>query len=137
MIDQFEFTADNDLKIHEYTQPIRIHPYTKKPIFFSSLPAYYQKYKAGLEKGEPVEPSITYANGASIPLEYLDFLLDQSIELCVEYKFEPGDILVIDNYQSYHGRTAYGTQYRDVLESFWDDIPANKKFPGYIEAGSI
>lgn len=135
--EKFEFTADNSLKLHEYTQPVRIHPYTKKPIFFSSLPAYYQKYKAGLEKDEPVELTITYGSGDLIPFEYLDFLLDQSIKLCFEHKFEPGDILYIDNYQSYHGRTAYGTQYRDVLESFLDDIPTNKKFPGYMKEGSI
>lgn len=128
--DDYEFTEDNGMKINEHTQPIAIHPYTGQKILFSSLPTYYQKYKHDLETKEGyVAPPVTYDNGEDIPREYLEFLLDQSIELAVNHKFEKGDIVLVDNYQAYHGRTKYGDQRREVLASFWDDIPENKKIP--------
>lgn len=135
VVDDYEWTPDNGLKLHEHTQPLRIHPYTLKPVLFSSLPTYHQKYKYALNTSEhpdTLEPPITYDDGEQIPIEYLDFLLDQSIDLCYEHKFEPGDIVFVDNYQAYHGRTAYGTQNREILASFWDDIKANKKDPAIL-----
>lgn len=136
VVDDFEWTPENGLKLHEHTQPLRVHPYNSQPILFSSLPTYHQKYKHAIKVAENpnnIEPPITYDNGDEIPIEYLDFLLDQSIELCYEHKFEPGDIVFVDNYQSYHGRTAYGTQNREILASFWDDVEETKHIPPILK----
>lgn len=128
--DEFEFTEDNGLMIHEHTQPIKVHPTTKNPIFFSSLPVYYLKWKAEQETKVITDHNlISYDNGEPIPEEYLAFLLEASVECAVQHHFTPGDIVIIDNYQSYHGRTAYGTQERQILASFWDDIPELKSIP--------
>lgn len=136
VVDDFEWTNDNGLKLHEHTQPIRIHPYTNNPILFSSLPTYYQKYKYDLENSKNpnlIKPPITYDDGEEIPIKYLEFILDKSIELCYEHKFELGDIVFVDNYQAYHGRTAYGNENREILASFWDDIKENKKDPPILK----
>lgn len=136
VVEDFEWTSDNGLKLNEHTQPMRIHPYTKKPVLFSSLPTYHQKYKHELKHASDpssVDPPITFDDGEEIPMKYLDYMLDQSIELCFEYKFEPGDIVFVDNYQTYHGRTAYGSQTREVLASFWDDVEKNKLLPPILQ----
>lgn len=128
--EDFEWTKDGGMKINEHTKPIRIDPYTKQPIIFGSLPSYYQKYKWDLENiGPNVPPAVTYDDGDQIPLKYLNFLLDQSIELAFNYSFEAGDIVLVDNYTSYHGRTKYGNQHREILACFLDDLPENKKIP--------
>lgn len=132
VVDEFEWTENHGLKLHEYTQPIRKDPYSGTPIFFSSLPTYYQKYKAlsgGDGQDSCTEAPIRYNNGDSIKAEYLDYLLDQSIELAVVYKFEESDIVLVNNYLSYHGRISYGNQPREILASFWDDVPENKRTP--------
>ncbi|KAG7900421.1 hypothetical protein KL935_003164 [Ogataea polymorpha] len=137
VVDEFEFTKDNGLKLHEHTQPVRKDPYSGNPILFSSLPGYYAKYKLDLEKnGSSAEPAITYDDGSLIPLEYLDYLLEQSIECCYEHPFQKGDIVFINNYTCYHGRTPYGTQNREILASFWDDAPEYKITPSELRYGA-
>ncbi|VUG17163.1 DEBR0S2_00144g1_1 [Brettanomyces bruxellensis] len=128
--EDYEWTKDGGMKINEHTKPIRLDPYNKEPIIFGSIPSYYQKYKWNLENiGPNIPPAVTYDNGEQIPLKYLNFILEQSIELSFDYKFEAGDIVLVDNYTSYHGRTKYGDQRREILACFLDDDEQEKKVP--------
>lgn len=97
VLNDFDWTCDNGLKLHGHTQPMRIHPYTSQPVFFSFLPTYYEKYKYAVWKvfnSKTSEPSTTYDDGETIPLKYSECILHESILLCFEYKFEIGDILL-------------------------------------------
>lgn len=119
--DHVEFLKDNSFRVHQHTKPVKVHPYTKWPIIFSSIPTFYAPHY--FDKSSP--RIISYDNGEEIPDKFLDFLLEQSIDIEFIHKYNDGDLVLIDNYLVYHGRETYEGK-RDILASFWDE---NEKPP--------
>ncbi|ODV82534.1 hypothetical protein CANARDRAFT_10483 [[Candida] arabinofermentans NRRL YB-2248] len=130
-----EFDNKNNLIVHQKNSIVQIHPFTKNPIIFSSLPTFYAGYyksKQGKSKEELAHlssPAVTYGNGDKIPEIYLDYLFEQSLELEYTHKFADGDILFLDNYSVYHGRNPYIVGDRTVLASFWEQPENELKRP--------
>lgn len=124
-----EFTADHDLLIRQYTEPIRMYKAgdgEEFPCFFNSIATFFAdvKYKIG---GYSKTKSICYNDGSKIPEKYLDLVLEKSINMAYKHQWEKGDIVIVDNYMVSHGRCPWEGE-RKVLVSMWDTI--NK--PDYL-----
>ncbi|CCE85179.1 Piso0_004761 [Millerozyma farinosa CBS 7064] len=137
--DDYEFLPDNSFKIHHHIKPLRIHPYTKEPFFYSSFPVSYGKYYDANRLGDsyqlnPVNgDGARYDDGKDIPQEVLDTLMGLSLEIEYFHKFSDGDIVFLDNYQVYHGRMPFVEGEREVFSSMWDEPPEQKKYPELLK----
>ncbi|KAI5479259.1 hypothetical protein MNV49_003954 [Pseudohyphozyma bogoriensis] len=69
-----------------------------------------------------IYPQATYGDGTPIPRQYLDRLLDISIETEFSFKWEEGDIIFVDNYRTTHGRRPWTKGGRKVLVSMWNGL---------------
>lgn len=118
-----EFTENLDLRVSQYTDPIRVYepkrgdPY---PCFFNSIAAFYANVKYQID-GYSKTKNISYNDGGRIPEKYLDLVLQKSIELAYKHVWEEGDIVIVDNYQVSHGRCPWKGE-RNILVSMWDEI---------------
>ncbi|CUM66166.1 uncharacterized protein PRCAT00003824001 [Priceomyces carsonii] len=120
---KFEWDNDNNLIVHQHSAPIRVfNPTTGDksfPVFFNSIAAYYadNKYKI---TGSKKTADLKHNNGERISGKLLDQILDSSIKLQYNHKWETGDVVIIDNYQVSHGRLPWKNGDRKVLVSMWD-----------------
>ena len=107
---------DNDLlEVYEIVNPIMQHPDTNEWIFFSQA---HQWHKSGLEKNtlimlqevmkeEDFYHNCYYGDGSEIEIEYLEeirFLIKQNK---IIFKWQKGDLLMLDNIISMHGRQPF------------------------------
>ncbi|CDK27785.1 unnamed protein product [Kuraishia capsulata CBS 1993] len=130
-----EFDEHHDLILHQTSDIVQIHPLTKNPIIFSSLPTYYGGYykakkgKTEDEISQLTPPPLSYGDGDLIPEKYLDYLFEQSQELEYTHDFADGDILFLDNFSVYHGRNPYTRGDRTILASFWEQKDSSRPKP--------
>jgi hypothetical protein len=80
--------------------------------------------------------------------EALDLLAEVAEELCFTHAFQPGDIQLLNNHVTYHGRTAYedapGPEGDRLLLRLWLAVPESRPLPegfevlwGSIEGGAL
>ncbi|KAG0683812.1 hypothetical protein C6P40_005314 [Pichia californica] len=118
-----EFNKDNDLRISQYTNPIRIYESKNGisyPCFFNSIATFYANVKLKIG-GYSKTKNISYNDGGEIPQEYLDLTLQKSIDLAYNHAWQQGDIVILNNYQVSHGRCPWEGE-RKILVSMWDEI---------------
>jgi len=74
-------------------------------------------------------------------IEAMDLLAQLAEELCIEAPFTPGDIQILNQHTTYHGRTAYadGEAGRRVLMRIWIAPPFSRALPeGHrVQWGSV
>lgn len=79
-------------------------------------------------------------------VDAMDLLAKVADELCIEAPFEAGDIQILNQHTTYHGRTAYadGDGGRRVLMRIWLAPPASRALPpghvvqwGSVAAGAL
>ncbi|CAK7893778.1 hypothetical protein CAAN1_02S09252 [[Candida] anglica] len=113
----FEWLSNNDLKVHQHTQPLQLHK-TGIPVLFSSLPTYYNEMKNSVYDED--NPPIAFDNKELIQKSNLEKVFDISTELEYLHDWEEGDIALIDNHQVSHGRRPWKEGEREVLVSMWE-----------------
>jgi len=128
----FWWLDDDELEVHQYVPGIWRHPATNNPVWFNSLNGMYATAK---DHGATEPPHIgddgltysiqTFADGSEIPKEWMENLYSITTELEVPLKPQPGDLILVDNYQVSHGRYPWTEGDRTVLVSMWDT--ANEK----------
>lgn len=117
----YEWDTNNNFVVHQHTKAIRIYkPRQGKefPCFFNSIATFYGNFKHGMG-GHKKTTSIKFDDGKDISTQYLDTILQSSIELAYSHKWVQGDIVIIDNYQVSHGRLPWKGE-RKILVSMWD-----------------
>ena len=63
--------------------------------------------------------------------EALDLLQELGYELCLQHKFEPGDIQFLNNHILYHARSAYeDDEQQRLLYRIWLSMPNSRPLPG-------
>jgi Taurine catabolism dioxygenase TauD, TfdA family len=80
----------------------------------------------------PGVPKITAAQN-----EALDLLAELAEELAFQMEFQPGDIQLLNNHVTYHGRTAYedaDTENDRLLLRLWLSMPNSRALPAGFEA---
>jgi alpha-ketoglutarate-dependent taurine dioxygenase len=120
---QAEWLEDGSLSSSYTSRGLIDHPSTGERLWFNQIattvlgpenigprfPFYDSFY--GAEKPRPYET--TYGDGGAIPRPYLEVLYKTLNVLTVAFPWSSGDLLLIDNYVTSHGRNAY-TGLRDV-----------------------
>lgn len=101
----------------------------------------YSRTYVELAQGMPGVPPLTPAQ-----VEAMDLLAALAEELCVEMPFEPGQIQLMNQHVTYHGRTAYqdGADGRRNLLRIWLSSPLSRALPpghagqwGDVRAGAL
>lgn len=120
---QFEWDEGHNLVVHQHTDPIRRYdrkngekPY---PVFFNSIATYYAVAKANSWGFTTTKP-LKYNDGEDIPKEFLEAVLQTSVDLAFNHSWEKGDIVIVNNLQVSHGRLPWKNGERKILVSMWD-----------------
>ncbi|NKE46291.1 TauD/TfdA family dioxygenase [Roseomonas frigidaquae] len=101
----------------------------------------YSRTYVELAQGQPGVPPLTPRQ-----VEVMDLLAALAEELCVEMPFEPGQIQLMNQHVTYHGRTAYadGAGGRRNLLRIWLASPLSRALPaghagqwGDVRAGAV
>lgn len=101
----------------------------------------YSRTYVELAQGQPGVPPLTPQQ-----IEAMDMLAALADELCVEMPFEPGQIQLMNQHVTYHGRTAYadGAGGRRNLLRIWLASPLSRALPaghaeqwGDVQAGAL
>jgi len=120
---EFRWTDDEDLRIRQVRPASRTHPVTGAQVWFNQAdqfhvsnlrPAEAEALMELVDSEEELPLSATFGDGSAIPLEDLDHVRQQARKNECSFRWEPGDVLMIDNMLVMHGRHAYGGD-RQVL----------------------
>lgn len=84
-----------------FNQADQFHPTTHPEPVYTSMMALYR----GRE--EQLPQNATFGDGTPIPPEYLDTIREQTRLLPVLFRWQPGDLLMVDNVLTAHGRMPF------------------------------
>ncbi|MFV2114038.1 TauD/TfdA family dioxygenase [Micromonospora sp. LOL_025] len=122
----WEWTADG-LRVIQLRPATLRHPVTRAEVWFNQAD---QWHPAGLDDDiarvmtqvmgpDELPQSVTFADGSPIPDEYVTQIRDRGLEAAVDVDWRVGDLLLIDNVLTAHGRRPY-TGDRRVLVAMSD-----------------
>ncbi|WP_327028802.1 TauD/TfdA family dioxygenase [Micromonospora sp. NBC_01740] len=122
----WEWTADG-LRVVQLRPATLRHPVTGAEVWFNQAD---QWHPAGLDDDiarvmtqvmgpDELPQSVTFADGSPIPDEYVTQIRDRGLEAAVDVDWRVGDLLLIDNVLTAHGRRPY-TGDRRVLVAMSD-----------------
>ena len=107
----------------------------KLPVFGienGKFTSQYSRTFVELAQQDPAVPRMTAAQN-----EALDVLAEIAEEVCLHSPFEKGDIQLLNNHVTYHGRTAYdddaATQRDRLLFRLWLATPDSRRLPAGFE----
>ncbi|WP_137123874.1 TauD/TfdA family dioxygenase [Roseomonas sp. HF4] len=108
--------------------------------------AFTSQYSRTYVEMAHAEPGVPPPRPAQV--EAMDMLAALAEELCAEAPFTPGDLQLLNQHVTYHGRTAYADDaaagQRRVLLRIWLSVPFGRALPeghrvqwGRVEAGAL
>eukprot|EP00746_Dinoflagellata_sp_MGD_P026307 gnl/MRDRNA2_/MRDRNA2_161981_c0_seq1.p1 gnl/MRDRNA2_/MRDRNA2_161981_c0~~gnl/MRDRNA2_/MRDRNA2_161981_c0_seq1.p1 ORF type:complete len:390 (+),score=59.95 gnl/MRDRNA2_/MRDRNA2_161981_c0_seq1:142-1170(+) len=123
---QFEW-IQGGLKRWELSDAIKSHPKTGEDIWanmitamhctvFDNHPEYPELNRAPEARGEPcmmrgsMPYDTSYGDGSPFSLETMHAMRKAQWDNAVAFDFEPGDVLVLDNYLASHGRFSWNSE---------------------------
>jgi len=110
----FEWIGDNMKTITKNPiPPIQIDANTGKKVWFNSIVAAFTGWNDSRNEGEK---AVIFGDNSFIPKEWVLGTRDIMNQLCVPYKWQQGDVCMIDNRQVLHSRRAF-TPPRHILAS--------------------
>ncbi|NLR69214.1 hypothetical protein HGH92_33260 [Chitinophaga varians] len=100
------------------TRPaIRLHPQTNEELWFNQVDQFYPQiygpevFDALLAMSNGIKENLpmyaTFGDGTDIPLEYIQEIIKVLEEVTIPVSWEKGDLLIVDNMASLHGRLPY------------------------------
>lgn len=117
----FEWKPDGSLSTRQIRPVVSVHPETLEPVWFNHLTFFNiatlgaQTAKALLSLGREQLPNNTYyADGTDIEPAVLAELRNAYLAELVTFRWQPGDILMLDNMLVAHGREPF-TPPREVV----------------------
>lgn len=120
---EFAWDADDNLVVHQRTDPIRIYDGISGddayPVFFNSMATYYAVVKSNSWSSTTTKP-LKFNDEEPIPQDFLEAVLQTSIDLAFNHTWQEGDIVIVNNLQVSHGRLPWKNGERKVLVSMWD-----------------
>lgn len=134
---QVEWLENDALRLLSYHDAFKIHPVTHQEVWFNHIQVFHSsaaaieyskivrrqktfdawKVNAYLQlitfikryTENPIERAmhITYADGKEIPISYVQHIQDLIWQSMYFLKWEKGDVIVLDNFSTSHGRMPY------------------------------
>ncbi|MEU5731016.1 MULTISPECIES: TauD/TfdA family dioxygenase [Streptomyces] len=123
----WEWRPDGTLRISQVRPATAKHPVTGAEVWFNQSDQWHPVGLGGdtaaalaqILPPEELPQSVTFADGSSIPDEYVIQVRDRALEAAVDVDWRTGDLLLIDNMLVAHGRRPY-TGTRRVLVAMSD-----------------
>ena len=109
-----EWTA-NGLRIGQQAAAVRTHPRTGESVFFNQVQLHHvscldAKTRTALRQlfaDEDLPRNVYYGDGSPIPDEVIDRIGEHFEELCVEFPWQSGDLIAVDNMLVSHARRPF------------------------------
>lgn len=107
------WTDDGGLKATTPVLPAVVKLPNGKEVFYNQLIAAFMGWKGVRENPSS---AITFGDGSAIPVEGLQLATDLAKDYTFDLPWQDGDVALVDNYMSMHGRRPYsGERKREVL----------------------
>jgi alpha-ketoglutarate-dependent taurine dioxygenase len=111
----FEWTTGGGLRTRQLCRAITRHPKTGEPVFFNQLQAHHvsclepatRASLLSLLKEEELPRNVYYGDGSPIEDSVMDDIRELYRRLAVSLPWQEGDILMLDNMLTAHGRNPY------------------------------
>jgi alpha-ketoglutarate-dependent taurine dioxygenase len=124
---EFEWKGDNHLRTRQCRPAIAVHPRTHEKVWFnhatffnvSTLDKSIREPILSFFAEEDLPNNTYYSDGANIEPWVLDHLRDAYLQETVAFKWEQGDVLLLDNMLVAHSRNKY-SGLRNVLVAMAD-----------------
>jgi alpha-ketoglutarate-dependent taurine dioxygenase len=109
-----EWTAQG-LRIRQVARAVTTHPRTGEKLFFNQIQLHHvscldEETRNALRKlfaDEDMPRNVYYGDGTPIPDEVLDRIGELYEELCVEFPWQKGDLIAVDNMLVSHARRPF------------------------------
>ncbi len=110
----FEWT-DKGLRTRQRAPAVARHPKTGEQVFFNQLQLHHvsclepevRESLRSVFREEDLPRNVLYADGSPIEEAVMESILELYWELAVSYRWQPGDILMLDNMLVAHARNPY------------------------------
>ena len=117
-----EWTDRGYLRISNQATAISVHPVTDERVFFNQVQLHHvscldEETRESLRQlfsEEELPRNVHFGDGTPIPDETMARLGEIFEELCVEFPWDPGDMIVLDNMLVAHARRPFGGE-RKIL----------------------
>jgi alpha-ketoglutarate-dependent taurine dioxygenase len=112
-----EWKKDGSGKFTQTRPAIRRHPQTQEELWFNQVDQFYpaiygpEVYEALLTMNGGVKENLpmyaTFGDGSEIPMSYIEEIIGVLDMVTIPVSWEKGDLLIVDNMSSLHGRLAF------------------------------
>ncbi|QKW28608.1 TauD/TfdA family dioxygenase [Streptomyces seoulensis] len=124
---EWDWRRDGSLRVESLRPATTVHPVTGAEVWFNQADQWHpaglgdetSKELAQILGEDELPQSVTFADGSSIPAEYVLQVRDRGLDAAVDVDWHAGDLLLIDNVLLAHGRRPY-TGDRRVLVAMSD-----------------
>ncbi|XP_061177233.1 uncharacterized protein LOC133185964 [Saccostrea echinata] len=105
LVGSVEWLEDGCMKTVTKVLPaIREDPRTGKEMWFNSIIAVYRGWK---DSRNSPETSITFGDGSPMNPKTMDTLENVLNNLAIDFRWQKGDVVMVDNRQALHGRRSF------------------------------
>ena len=107
--------TDNGLRISQRAEAVRAHPRTGEPIFFNQIQLHHvscldDETRTALRQlfaDDDLPRNVHFGDGTPIPDAVVDRIGELFEELCVEFPWQKGDLVAVDNMLVAHARRPF------------------------------
>jgi alpha-ketoglutarate-dependent taurine dioxygenase len=107
--------TDVGLRVKNVTQGVATHPRTGEKIFFNQVQLHHvacldpetRDSLRALFAEEDLPRNVYYGDGTPIPDETIEHVSEVFEQACVEFQWQPGDLVAVDNMLVAHARRPY------------------------------
>jgi alpha-ketoglutarate-dependent taurine dioxygenase len=107
--------TENGLRIRQVAEAVRTHPRTGERIFFNQIQLHHvscldDETRTALRQlfsDEDLPRNVYFGDGSRIPDEVVDRIGELYEELCVEFPWQQGDLIAVDNMLVAHARRPF------------------------------
>lgn len=111
----YEWKADGDLRTRQVAQAIAVHPETRQTVWFnqahlfhvSNLEPAVQEALLAVVAEEDLPRNVCYGDGSPIESDLLEEIRDVYRVVAVQFPWQQGDVMMLDNMLAAHGRTPF------------------------------
>ena len=111
----FEWLPDGGLRTRQLRPAVTRHPATGEPVFFNQIQLHHVSFLdpsvrrslAAMYREEEFPRSVYYGDGAPIEEDVMEEVLAVYRDTAVNFPWQEGDLLVLDNMLTAHGRNPF------------------------------
>ena len=111
----YEWKADGELRTRQVAQAIAVHPLTGETVWFNQAHLFHvSNLEPAVREGllavvaeEDLSRNACYGDGSPIESDLLDEIRDVYRSVAVQFSWQEGDVMMLDNMLAAHGRTPF------------------------------